>query len=67
MKFEYFPNEITTALCEYTNITDKETYENCISSLYYLKTICENEHNAEYFRDMYRVLEKFVEAKNETK
>lgn len=68
MKFKYFPDEITTALCKYTNTTDKETYENCVGALYDLKAICENRYNAEYFRDMYRVLEKFVEVKeNETK
>ena len=68
MKFEYFTDEIATALCEYTNITDKETYDNCISALYDLKAICENRYNPEYFRDMYRVLEKFVEVReNETK
>lgn len=68
MKFKYFPDEITTALCEYANITDKETYDNCIGALFHLKVICENRYNAEYFRDMYRVLEKFVEVReNEIK
>ena len=68
MKFEYFPDEIATALCEYTNVTDKEIYDNCIGALYDLKAICENRYNAEYFRDMYKVLEKFVEVKmNEAK
>ena len=56
MKFKYFPDEIATALCKYTNTTDKETYENCVGALYDLKAICENRYNAEYFRDMYRVL-----------
>lgn len=68
MKFEYFPDEIAIALCEYTHITDKEIYDNCIGALYDLKAICENRYNAEYFRNMYRVLEKFVEVReNETK
>ena len=68
MKFEYFPDEIATALCEYTNITYKGVYDNCVGALYDLKAICENKYNAEYFRDMYRVLEKFVEVReNEIK
>ena len=68
MNFKYFPDEIATALCEYANITDKETYDNCIGALYNLKAICENRYNAEYFRDMYKKIKKFVEVReNEIK
>lgn len=58
MRFEYFPADIAAALAEIAGMTDGETIENIIGALYDLKAICENRYNAEYYRDLYRVLEK---------
>ena len=62
MRFEYFPADIAAALAEIAGMTDGETIENITGALYDLKAICENRYNAEYYRDLYRVLEKVTYA-----
>ena len=63
--FEKYPQEIAENLYNATTDMDWMDYEDekelilndLENALYYLKTICENEHNAEYFRTFYKILE----------
>lgn len=61
MKFEYYPQDIAAALAEIAKETDPEIIENITGALYDLKAICENRYNKDYYRDMWRVLEKVAE------
>lgn len=65
MEFEKYPNEIASRLYELAKDMDYMDYEDekeqvlndLENALYYLKAICENEYNDEYFRTFYRILE----------
>lgn len=57
MKFEYFPDEIITALAKIGKIENSDLIENAIGGLYDLKAICENKYNSDYYRDTYKFLE----------
>ena len=64
--FEKYPQEITEKLFELSKDMDCMDYEeeeekiktDLENAIYYIKTICENEYNAEYFRTFYRILER---------
>ena len=61
--YEYYPEEITTALCslaDYESITTNilEQLEDC---LYNLRAICENDLNSDYYRTTYKILESITE------
>ena len=66
---EKYPQEIAEQLYELSKDMDYMDYEfekeeviaELEKALYYLKTLCENEHNQEYFRILYRILER-IEA-----
>lgn len=68
-KIEKYPQEIAKQLYELSKDMDYMDYEDekekviaeLEKALYHLKTVCENEHNKEYFRILYRILEK-IEA-----
>lgn len=62
---EKYPEEISLRLYELQKDMDWMDYEedkehvlnDLENALYYLKTICENEHNKDYFRTLYKTLE----------
>ena len=58
MAFDYFPDDIAAALARIAGITDGDTIDSITGALYNLKAICENRYNAEFYRDLYRILEK---------
>lgn len=58
MTFNYFPADIAAALAGIAGITDGDTIDNITAALYNLKAICENRYNAEFYRDLYRTLER---------
>ena len=69
MTFEYWPQEIALALIEIGNINTstqegRNIYAETIDALYYLKAICENEHNNDMFRTFYKLLEQVTENHN---
>lgn len=63
---EKYPQEIAEALYEQAKDMDYMDYEDekelvladLENALYDLKAICENEHNKDYFRTLYRILER---------
>ena len=63
---ERYPQEIAEALYEQAKDMDYIDYEDekelvitdLENALYDLKTICENEHNKECYRTLYRILER---------
>lgn len=63
---EKYPQEIAEALYEQAKDMDYMDYEDekeevlgdLEKALYDLKTICENEHNKECYRTLYRILER---------
>ena len=65
-KVEKFPEEIAVELYEKSKDMDFMDYEDekeqviaeLENALYYIKTICENEHNQNYFRTFYKILER---------
>lgn len=65
INFEYYPGEIANVLynlsCDMDkndyNETKQETINQLTDCLYYLKAICENSYNNDYFRTMYKCLE----------
>lgn len=65
-KIEKFPEEIATELYEKAKDMDFMDYEDekeqtiseLENALYYLKTVCENEHNQNCFRTFYKILER---------
>lgn len=64
--FEKYPRELAESIYNATKDMDYMDYEDekelvlsdLENALYYLKTICENEHNENYFRTFYRILER---------
>lgn len=62
MKFEYFPADIAVAIAKIAGETDPEIIDSATGALYDLKAVCENRYNSEYYRDFYKLLEKFVEV-----
>lgn len=61
MKFEYFPADIVNALASVASETDPEILENATGAIYDLKAICENPYNSDYYKDLYRLLEKVTD------
>ena len=65
-KIEQYPQEIAQKLYDYSKDMDWTDYdeENEIiinhleNSLYYLKALCENDNNFDYFRTFYKILER---------
>lgn len=63
---EKYPQEMAEQLYELTKDMDYMDYEDekeeviaeLEKALYHLKTVCENEHNQEHFRILYRILER---------
>lgn len=65
---EYYPSEITTALCKLaveartalckvdTEISEDEKTD-CTDAIYDLMAKCQNENNSDYFRTFYGILE----------
>lgn len=62
MKFEYFPAAIAAAIAKIAGETNPEIIDSATGALYDLKAICENRYNSEYYRDFYKLLEKFTEC-----
>lgn len=62
MKFDYYPDEIAAAIAEIAGETDREIIKSAEEALYRLKAICENECNRDFYRDLYKLLEKFTAA-----
>jgi hypothetical protein len=60
VKFEYYPDEIAAAIAEAAGEVNPEIIENSSGALYDLKAICENHYNDDYYRDFYKLLEKFT-------
>ena len=64
-KIEKFPVEIANKLYELAKDMDFWDYEeekeeilnDLENALYYLKAICENKKNSDYFRTLYKILE----------
>lgn len=64
-KIEKYPQEIANKLYELSKDMDWMDYEeekekilqDLENALYYLKAICENEYNFDYFRTFYKILE----------
>lgn len=62
---EKYPEEIAQNLYENIKDMDFMDYEehktelvaDLENAIYYLKTLCENDYNSEYFRTFYKVLE----------
>lgn len=58
MNFEFYPDDITTALI---NCTDQqytpEQVKEFEEALYNLKAICENPYNSDFYRTFYKLLE----------
>lgn len=65
-EIEQFPQEIAQKLYELSKDMDFMDYEDekelvladLENALYYLKAICENEYNNNYFRTLYKILER---------
>jgi len=65
-KVEKSPCEIAESLYETSKDMDYMDYEDekeqviadLENALYHLKTVCENEHNQNYFRTFYKILER---------
>ena len=65
-KIEKYPQEIAEALYEQAKDMDYMDYEDekeliladLENALYHLKTVCENENNKDYFRTLYKILER---------
>ncbi len=59
---KYYPNEIAETLCKLSGeaVTEK-VIEECTETLYQLKAIAENPYNSDYYRTLYKVLEKVTE------
>ena len=65
-RIEKYPDEIALTLYEKIKDLDFSDYEEekekeieeLTNALYYLKTICENELNKDYFRTLYKALER---------
>lgn len=60
---EYYPDDIAEALCDLSKKElgykpDGQDYEDCREALYQLMAICQNDHNAEYYRTLYKILAK---------
>ena len=66
MNFEKYPQEIAEKLYELSKDMDYMDYEDekeqviadLENALYWLKGTAENEHNFDYFRTFYRILER---------
>lgn len=64
-EIEKFPEEIANKLYELAKDMDFADYEeekekilnDLINAIYYVKTICENPYNNDFFRTFYRILE----------
>jgi hypothetical protein len=65
MKFEKYPEEIAKTLYDLSADMDAQDYEeqkeeelkDLTNALYDLKAICENEHNQNYWRTLWKALE----------
>ena len=65
MKFEKYPEEIAKTLYNLSADIDAQDYEeqkeeelkDLTNALYDLKAICENEHNQDYWRTLWKALE----------
>ena len=65
MTFEYYPDDIATALINAANFPapyPPEATKDIEEAICHLKAICENEYNADYFRKLYRLLESIADA-----
>lgn len=62
MKFEYFPGDIAVAIAKVAGETNPAIIDSATGALYELKAICENRYNNEFYRDFYKLLEKFTEV-----
>ena len=65
MKFEKYPEEIAKTLYDLSADMDAQDYKeqkeeelrDLTNALYDLKAICENEHNQDYWRTLWKALE----------
>lgn len=65
-RIEKYPDEIATRIYELSNDIDFQDYEEqkeeelkeLEQAIYYLKAICENDLNNDYFRTFYKALER---------
>lgn len=64
MSFNYYPDEITSAICEKIGETNPAKKSDIENAVYNLKAICENEYNSDFYRVFYKALEKLTEVLN---
>lgn len=63
MKIEKYPEEIAETLYNLSADMDAQDYKeqelkDLTNALYDLKAICENEHNQDYYRTLWKALER---------
>ncbi len=59
---QYYPQEIAETLCKLADgEADGKPVEECTEALYQLKAIAENPYNSDYYRTLYKVLERLTE------
>lgn len=63
--FEYYNNfycseDIAKALCYYA-VEDEETIDDVKKALDALKAICENKYNSDYYRTLWKVLQRLTD------
>ena len=64
MRFDYYPDEIASAIIKATGENSLDIISGCINALYQLQAICQNEYNSEYYRTFYKMLEKITNIIN---